>query len=381
MRLQIIYKLLLSVVSIAVFSVVLWFALDWYLLSTQYAKQRLQWSWVLGLEGDETNSVITNKHEFISDARLIYRSKPNVPDITDAYGFRLQSSDTKIATDTKKKILLTLGDSTTWGDSVNNYETYPYHLSQRLSDYTVINAGTRSYGPDQEYLYFKDVIVNTYGIKPYMLIWTLYINDINDMVYFPLFIPFQNRLIQIPGWINGMYIVRQLLQYLPVSIVNSRPGNFLLNHIQHINLVRIAYNSPTKKTQFAQDKLRLLIQQMMEFCAQYNIRLILVMAPNQGVLMKHPDTIELYTNLKSALENIGIEYIDVHEIFISNRIDGIEKKIVEQDRYAGATISASMFNLDSQESSPEIWKHLSSTGNKFFADMLYTYITDSQSLP
>lgn len=380
MRLQIVYKLLLSVVSIAVFSVVLWFALDWYLLSTQYAKQRLQWSWVLGLEGDETNSLITNKHEFIPDARLIYRSKPNVPDVTDAYGFRLQSSDTKIATNTKKKILLTLGDSTTWGDSVNNYETYPYHLSQLLSDYTVINAGTRSYGPDQEYLYFKDVIVHTYGIKPYMLIWTLYVNDINDMVYFPLFIPFQNKLFQIPGWINGMYLVRQLLQYLPVSFVNSRPGNFLLYHIQHINLVRIAYNSPTKKAQFAQDKLRLLIQQMMEFCNKNNIRLILVLAPNKGVLMKHPETTELYDNLKFALKNIGMEYLDVHERFVSNTIDGVGKN-VKQQIYPIATISSGMFNTDLQESSPQIWKHLSSAGNKFLSEVLYAHITEIQSFP
>lgn len=55
-----------------------------------------------------------------------------------------------------KPRLLILGDSFTFGDGVNNNETYPYYLQQKLPDAEVINFGVHGYGHDQMLIYLKE---------------------------------------------------------------------------------------------------------------------------------------------------------------------------------------------------------------------------------
>jgi hypothetical protein len=86
--------------------------MDWYLIRTNYKLQNLQWTWILGLQGDQKHFEFVQDLEFIPDAALIYRSKPNVSKLTDQFGFELPDRET--AENTKRKIILALGDSTTW---------------------------------------------------------------------------------------------------------------------------------------------------------------------------------------------------------------------------------------------------------------------------
>lgn len=52
--------------------------------------------------------------------------------------------------------ILVLGDSFTFGDEVNDYETYPYFLQQLLPHSEVINFGVHGYGHDQMLLYYLE---------------------------------------------------------------------------------------------------------------------------------------------------------------------------------------------------------------------------------
>lgn len=73
-----------------------------------------------------------------------------------------------------KKMILTVGDSFTWGDQVANEETWPTYLQQILQT-PVINAGVSGYGIDQAILRAESLIDS---IKPTHLILSFIANDI-----------------------------------------------------------------------------------------------------------------------------------------------------------------------------------------------------------
>ena len=57
----------------------------------------------------------------------------------------------------KDKIrILTIGDSFTFGEEVNNNQTFPFYLQEILPNTEVINLGVCGYGHDQMYLYLKE---------------------------------------------------------------------------------------------------------------------------------------------------------------------------------------------------------------------------------
>lgn len=56
----------------------------------------------------------------------------------------------------KKKRILILGDSFTFGEEVNDNETYSYYLQEMLPFTEVINFGVHGYGHDQMLIYFME---------------------------------------------------------------------------------------------------------------------------------------------------------------------------------------------------------------------------------
>ncbi|MFN8315846.1 MAG: SGNH/GDSL hydrolase family protein [Chitinophagales bacterium] len=69
---------------------------------------------------------------------------------TNARGER--ATDTLPYFKTKKKRIVFLGDSYTFGECVNNNETFAYVTDSLLEDYEVVNLGIHGYGTDQQYL-------------------------------------------------------------------------------------------------------------------------------------------------------------------------------------------------------------------------------------
>lgn len=84
--------------------------------------------------------------------------------------------------------ILAVGDSFTFGLGVDIEESYPKVLEAMLNrsplnryvrKYEVVNAGVDGYGPEQEYLYLKELL-NRY--RPDLVIVGLYSNDVNDVM-------------------------------------------------------------------------------------------------------------------------------------------------------------------------------------------------------
>jgi signal peptidase I len=77
-----------------------------------------------------------------------------------------------------QKRILVLGDSYTWGEGVNDDETYSYLLEEYMPNETwVLNAGVDGYGTDQEYLFLKEV---GYQFQPDIVILAICPNDFEN---------------------------------------------------------------------------------------------------------------------------------------------------------------------------------------------------------
>lgn len=120
-----------------------------------YNKQR----WLQNKTG--VSEILYQKHDTF-DSRYGWNSIPfanvNMNEIerhpyivtTNARGER--ATDTLSYLSHNKKRIVFLGDSYTFGECVNNNETFAYITDSLLDDYEVVNLGIHGYGTDQQYL-------------------------------------------------------------------------------------------------------------------------------------------------------------------------------------------------------------------------------------
>ncbi len=79
----------------------------------------------------------------------------------------------------EKKQILLVGDSVTYGLGVNDNEIFSYHLSQKITDFQILNLGTTGYGLDQSYLRLEKVIDQ---LNPKLIIVLIFSgNDLRDI--------------------------------------------------------------------------------------------------------------------------------------------------------------------------------------------------------
>ena len=84
--------------------------------------------------------------------------------------------------DVNKLRILCIGDSFTFGDEVNDNETYPFYLQEMLPQAEVINMGVEGYGHDQVLIYLKEEGIK---YKPDIIILGFkYIDSDRDMLEF-----------------------------------------------------------------------------------------------------------------------------------------------------------------------------------------------------
>ena len=135
--------------------------------------------------GEIRNVILKGENDIIARLRWVDRRKRNIqitfpfdkfdptkgwvtiPNASNILYFenKLVSSNSKgirgtveyqYARDKKKLRILFLGDSFTFGDEVDDNETYPYYLQQMLPNTEVINLGVHGYGHDQMLIYLKE---------------------------------------------------------------------------------------------------------------------------------------------------------------------------------------------------------------------------------
>jgi lysophospholipase L1-like esterase len=129
---------------------------------------------------------------------------------TNSKGLR-STTEYSYGKNTKKKRILILGDSFTFGDEVSDNETYSYFLQQMMPNTEIINGGVSGYGFDQMLIFLREELVK---YKPDIVILGFIENDM------------ERCLLQFRDYAKPKFIIangKLELRGVPVP----RPENFL----------------------------------------------------------------------------------------------------------------------------------------------------------
>lgn len=136
------------------------------------------------------------------------------------------------------KLVITLGDSFTQGDPVDEKDNYPSQLQSLFSleddgnEMSVVNLGVGGYGPDQELKLLHSALEQ--GARPKIVVWQFFPNDIyENLAQATYTIDAQNQLKAFDVTKNWIFTSQTLYEKfpLPKSIKeNSRLVNYLLSY-------------------------------------------------------------------------------------------------------------------------------------------------------
>ena len=124
-----------------------------------FISHELAWRWINFTENENINVIQGNRYPATRHPVLGYVPRPGNHVFWDSKVLNIQKdftrSNRKSENKLKFKKILAVGDSFTFGDQVNDWETWPAHLSRFLG-INVVNAGVFGYGLGQIYLRAAD---------------------------------------------------------------------------------------------------------------------------------------------------------------------------------------------------------------------------------
>lgn len=189
----------------------------------------------------------------------------------------------------QRPLIVALGDSFTAGNPVaekNNFVSrFSHALLHKGYDHDILNVGVSGFGPDQELTLMKRILHK--GIRPKIVIWTFYVNDLFENGQQPTFtIDKEKKLTAIPGSEDFIYQRQKFFNAipLPVEVKGQSAVVAVLLHAFKFNLnqqIQPQYRPPTQNYQWAMEKLKLEVQQMHELSAQYDFVIVPVLIESQ----------------------------------------------------------------------------------------------------
>lgn len=280
------------------------------------------------------------------DFQLGWVPKPNCRTkiySTNSKGFR---GTKEYSLEKSKKRIITLGNSFTWGENVYNNETFPSFLEKFYNGSAeVINMGVHGYGPDQFYIYFaRDGI----SYNPDIVVIGLFLPDIHRTIfkvrdYFkPRFIiqdgelkidPESSEIPDIKSAMSKSAEVKKKPRLYSISFLHGLYGKFIRRATSY------EYESALTLK---------IIEEMQKQLEDHNIKLIVLLIPEQGMIEKdNQNYFGALPKITAELKSKGIEYIDLQPVFMR------DMKLNNQNLYNG---------------------HLNPEGNMVIARELYSYL-------
>lgn len=265
------------------------------------------------------------------DAELGWVPNPNCISIknsvkysTNSEGFR---GAKEFSLEKKKSRVVIVGDSFTWGENNNDNETYPYYLDKFFNGSAdVINMGVHGYGPDQFYLYFMR---NGIRYNPDVVVFGLFLPDIHRTIlkigsYFkPRFILDDGKL-RIDSGSSPTPDIETALATSRNIKKKSRLYSISYLFGMYSKFYRLA-SGYEKETLITLD----IIKMMDKDLKSHNIKLIVVLIPEQGMVEKgNSDYYGVVPKITRSLEQEGIDYINMQPAF-RNETDSTKKSLYD----------------------------------------------------
>lgn len=235
----------------------------------------------------------------------------------DNLGFRVadEASHTNELIDEDKAIIF-MGDSFTEGNQVPYNETFASLVSERLGVPSV-NFGVSSYSPLIYELQVKN-IVSQFNANTVVL--QIYSNDFSsDQSYFKDAILKKNEIIGIDGGANNVIITIARKSYLARFI---RKSQLLLQHIltNPNDTIEVPYSAFDNEQGVTDENLLNtvdILRRINSSLDEQNKKLYVFLIPSKSLSMAEEccSSDNLYTRFYSALDEVGVDTIDVRSHF------------------------------------------------------------------
>lgn len=191
---------------------------------------------------------------------------------------------------TDRKTLITLGDSFTQGDPVEEKDNFPNILQSLLtgasSDLQIVNLGVGGFGADQELRLFQKYLKQNH--RPSVVVWSFYNNDIYENYTQPVFDLTTNGLTPLPA--NANWIYKREIFYdsipLPRSIkMRSRLINWLLLLFERSKTAQVPPSYRSNPEKWSMLKISKELETMDSLSRQYDFRWIPVLIVPQAAYL------------------------------------------------------------------------------------------------
>lgn len=159
-----------------------------------------------------------------------------------------------------RPLVLAIGDSFTQGYPVDAEQTYPAVLQQRLAargvQVDVANAGMGDSGPDQQLRLLETRLLPR--LRPAVVVWTFYANDLWDNVLKPVYTIEEGRLVPISSATHWIAFRQRLFDAVPPWFARGSWAFHALLHATEAKGVDLVPSSErADPTAWAARKLRL----------------------------------------------------------------------------------------------------------------------------
>jgi lysophospholipase L1-like esterase len=189
-----------------------------------------------------------------------------------------------------RNTIVTLGDSYTEGYPVARRDNYPSVLHRLLAQQgwvvNLVNMGIGDSAPDQHLRLFKQFVLPR--IKLDIVVWSFYLNDIDDNLRFPTYRIEDDALVPLDGRWHWLFIRRSFHEWVPLppSVKNrSRVLRLLYRALEVWGRDRLRRGGPAKSSAYSIAKMRLAIEEMEQMATSHGFATHYVLIAPQSMYM------------------------------------------------------------------------------------------------